>query len=71
MRRAFLVIANGLLFLIIGVLYSQDVFSQSSQSIYVAIFAILYSSNTIGQSSQYLPDMARAKRSGAILFDIL
>ena len=71
MRRAFLVIANGLLFLIIGVLYSKGILNQSIQSIYVAIFAVLYSSNTIGQSSQYLPDMTRAKRSGAILFEIL
>lgn len=52
-------------------MYTKDILHQSSNSIFVAIFAIIYSSNTIGQSSQHMPDLAKAKRSGAILFNIL
>jgi hypothetical protein len=71
MRRAIIVIAEGFVFWIVGVLYSNGIIDEDHGSIFVALFAIIYSANTIGQSSQHMPDLARAKRSGAVLFDIM
>jgi hypothetical protein len=55
----------------VGALYTNDIVTEDKGAIFIALFAIIYSSNTIGQSSQHLPDIARAKRSGAVLFDII
>ena len=35
------------------------------------MFSIIYAANTIGQNSQHIPDIAKARRSGALLFDII
>jgi len=71
MRRASIRIIEGLIIWIASILYSQGNITESQDSIFISIFVIIYCSNTIGQSSQYMPDIVKAKRSGAILFDIL
>jgi hypothetical protein len=71
MRRATIVIAEGFIFWIAGIMYTKGVITEDKGAIFVALFAIIYSSNTIGQSSQHLPDLAKAKRAGAVLFDII
>jgi hypothetical protein len=52
-------------------MYTKGVITDSSHSIFVALFAIIYAATTIGQNSQHMPDITRARRSGAILFDII
>ena len=64
-------IVEGFIFWIIGAMYTNGIVTEDKGAIFVAIFAIIYSANTIGQNSQHLPDIARAKRSGAVLFDII
>lgn len=71
MRRATIVIVEGLVFWLAGVMFSNGVITEDSQSIFVALFSVIYAATTIGQNSQHMPDVARARRSGAILFDIL
>jgi hypothetical protein len=71
MRRALIIVAEGLILWIGGLLYSQGNISETKDAIFISIFAIIYCSNTIGQTSQYMPDIARARRAGAIIFDIL
>lgn len=71
MRRAIIVIVEGFVFWIAGTLYTNGIIMEDQGAIFVALFAIIYSANTVGQSSQHLPDLARAKRSGAVLFDIM
>lgn len=71
MRRATIVIVEGLVFWIAGLMYTKGVITDSSHSIFVALFAIIYAATTIGQNSQHMPDITRARRSGAILFDII
>ena len=71
MRRATIVIVEGVLFWLCGVLLSQGLVQEGSQPILVAIFAIIYGANTIGQNSQHMPDIARARRSSSLLFHIL
>ena len=71
MRRATIVIVEGLVFWLAGVMFSNGIITDDSHSIFVALFAVIYAATTIGQNSQHMPDIARARRSGAILFDIL
>jgi len=66
-----IIIAEGLTLWIASILYSSGNILESQDAIFVSIFAIVYCSTSLGQSSQYMPDIARARRSGAILFDIL
>ena len=70
MRRATIVIIEGLLFWIAALLYSHSLI-EDSHSIFISLFAIIYAANTIGQNSQHLPDVARARRSAALLFGII
>lgn len=71
MRRATIVIVQGVIFWAATVMFSKDIIQDSSDAIFTAIFAVLYAANTIGQNSQHLPDIAKARRSGALLFDII
>ena len=59
------------MFLIAAVMFSKGVITDSSHDIFVAIFSIIYAANTVGQNSQHIPDIAKARRSGALLFDII
>ena len=71
MRRATIVIIEGFIFWIAAFLFSRDVITDDPHNIFIAIFSIIYAANTIGQNSQHIPDIAKARRSGALLFDII
>lgn len=71
MRRAVNILAQGIILWIASLLYTQGNIVESQDAILIAIFSVIYCSNNIGASSQYMPDIARARKSGAILFDIL
>jgi ATP-binding cassette, subfamily B (MDR/TAP), member 1 len=71
MRRATIVIIEGIVFWAAALMFSRGVIRDESGDLFIAIFAIIYAANTIGQNSQHMPDIAKARRSGALLFDII
>lgn len=71
MRRATIVIIEGLVFWIATIMFSNEIITESSHEIFIAMFSIIYAATTIGQNSQHIPDIAKARRSGALLFDII
>ncbi len=71
MRRATIVIVEGIVFLLAGLMYTKGIITEESNNIFIALFAIIYAATTIGQNGQHMPDIAKARRSGAILFDII
>lgn len=61
---------EGFTFWIAAVLFANNQISEP-KAIYIAIFSIIFAATGVGQNSAYMPDMAKAKVSGASIFEIL
>ena len=70
MGRGMIMIVEGLTFWIAGLLFQEDLITDS-KSIFIAIFSIIFAAMGVGQNSAFMPDMAKAKVAGASIFDIL
>lgn len=70
MRRALLIVIEGVVFWLAGVLYQFD-YIRDDTSIFLAIFGIIYAASTVGSNSQYMPDIVKAKKAALALFNIL
>ena len=58
---------EGLTFWIAAILFANGYITEP-KAIYIAIFSIIFAAAGVGQNSQFMPDMAKAKHSGANIF---
>ena len=61
---------EGLTFWIAAILFANGQIDDP-KAIYIAIFSIIFAAAGAGQNSQFMPDMGKAKHSGANIFEIL
>ena len=61
---------EGLTFWIAAILFANG-HIDDPKAIYIAIFSIIFAAMGAGQNSQFMPDMGKAKHSGANIFEIL
>ena len=70
MSKAMIMFVEGLIFYFAALLF-QDGQVQSGRAVFTAIFSIIFAAMGVGQNSAFMPDMAKAKVSGAGIFDII
>ena len=58
---------EGLTFWIASILFANGQIDDP-KAIYIAIFSIIFAAMGAGQNSQFMPDMGKAKHSGANIF---
>lgn len=61
---------EGLMFWIAAILFANNQISEP-KAIYIAIFSIVFAAMGVGQNSAFMPDLGKAKLSGASVFEIL
>ena len=65
-----IMIVEGIIFYIAAVLF-QDGQVESGRAVFTAVMSIIVAAMGVGQNSQFMPDLAKAKVSGAGIFDII
>lgn len=70
LSRGSVMLVEGLTFYIAAILFANNLI-QNPESIYIAIFSVIFAAMGVGQNSQFMPDMGKAKNSGANIFEIL
>lgn len=70
MGKAMIMFVEGLIFYFAALLF-QDNQVDSGRAVFTAIFSIIFAAMGVGQNSAFMPDMAKAKISGAGIFDII
>lgn len=63
-------IVEGFTFWIAAILFANYQIEEP-KAIYIAIFSIIFAAMGIGQNSAFMPDLGKAKLSGASIFEIL
>lgn len=61
---------EGFTFWIAAILFANGQI-EDPKAIYIAIFSIIFAATGVGQNSQFMPDMGKAKISGASIFEII
>lgn len=61
---------EGFTFWIAAILFADGQIADG-KSIYIAIFSIIFAATGVGQNSAFMPDMGKAKLSGASIFEII
>jgi ATP-binding cassette, subfamily B (MDR/TAP), member 1 len=70
MSKAMIMIVEGIIFYLAALLF-QDGQVESGRAVFTAVMSIIFAAMGVGQNSQFMPDMAKAKVSGAGIFDII
>jgi ATP-binding cassette, subfamily B (MDR/TAP), member 1 len=70
MSKAMIMIVEGIIFYLAALLF-QDNQVESGRAVFTAVMSIIFAAMGVGQNSQFMPDMAKAKVSGAGIFDII
>lgn len=70
MGKAMIMIVEGVIFYLAALVFQQGMVT-SSRDVFTAVNAIIFAAIGVGQNTQFMPDMAKAKSSGAGIFDIL
>jgi len=65
-----IMLVEGIIFLLAAILF-QNHQVEDGRAVFTAVFSIIFAAMGVGQNSQFMPDMAKAKVSGAGVFDIL
>lgn len=61
---------EGLTFWIAAILFANLEIVEP-KAIFIAIFSIIFAATGVGQNSQFMPDMGKAKISGASIYEII
>ena len=70
MSKAMIMLIEGIIFYIAAVLF-QDNQVESGRAVFTAVMSIIFAAMGVGQNTQFMPDMAKAKVSGAGIFTII
>jgi hypothetical protein len=68
--RGSVMFVEGFTFWIAAILFANGHITEP-KAIYIAIFSIIFAAMGVGQNSQFMPDLGKAKISGASVFEIL
>jgi ATP-binding cassette subfamily B (MDR/TAP) protein 1 len=72
LSRGSVMFIQGFTFWIAAILFVHlDFGPESAPNIFIATFSIIFAAMGVGQNSQFLPDMGKAKKAGASMYEIL
>lgn len=70
LSRGSVMFIEGLTFWIAAILFANFQIDEP-KAIFIAIFSVIFAATGVGQNSQFMPDMGKAKMSGASIFDVI